>query len=212
MEVKNETVLVELGDSSGEASGEHVSSLKAQGIEFITRLGIFVCKKKECGCEVKGKRVDFLRHLKRGQHGVMTIQQLEKAWQEARGCLEKFASEQNAGKTLKPTELWKYRKGGWGVGELEGISGLPEVCARKCPTCDKLYEKDEALRHHMKYFHKSGISRSSIRKIRHVKCQSLTRQRKAKNLFRIVSENEERGNMEEEEPVVVYGLDCTRQA
>ena len=49
MEVKNETVLVELGDSSGEASGGHVLSLKAQGIEFVTRLGIFVCKNKECG-------------------------------------------------------------------------------------------------------------------------------------------------------------------
>ena len=212
MEVKKEAVVVELEDSSRGATGGYVTSLQAHGIEFVARLGIFVCRKKECGCEVKGNRKEFKRHLKRGEHGVLTSEQLKEAWQEARCCLERFAAEQSEGTALKPTDLWKYRKGGWGVGELECIPGLPEVFAKKCPTCDTLYEKGGGLRNHMSSVHKSSISLSSIRKIRHVKCQSLSRQSNVKKLFRIVSGVEEHGIPDEEEPVVVYEHGCTKQA
>ena len=107
---------------------------------------------------MKGKRVDFLRHLKRGPHGVLTMQQLEEAWKEARSCMESHAAEHKAKARLAPSELWKYRKGGRGVGELHSLPGLPEVFGKKCPTCDTLYEKDDALRFHMRVDHKSSLS------------------------------------------------------
>ena len=66
--------------------------------------------------------------------------------------------------------------------------------AKKCITCDKMYEKEEGLRFHVRNDHKLPFSRKDAQKMDAVPCQSLSRQRNAKKLFRVSANDEDDGN------------------
>ena len=164
---------------------ESVANMEAQGIVFNAQTRIFVCKKEECGCEVQGNRKEFKRHLKRSAHQSLSGSGANSMWLGAKRLLEQSASNPSGDATEGQQLTKKYREGGWGVGILPPIEGLPVVSAKKCTRCEVMFEKDGSLRNHMRTVHKVPISLADMRKMEAIACQSLSRQSNVKKLFRV---------------------------
>lgn len=71
------------------------------------------------------------------------------------------------------------------MGVLPRISGLAVVKAKRCNSCEEMFERDNSLRNHLRDVHKAVVSRGDIENMIAVECQSLSRQRNVKRLFRV---------------------------
>ena len=154
-----------------------LAKLREHGIVPNADLQSFICVNEGCKCEVPMKKKVFTQHLKKRSHNGLGAGVIGELWE----CVNQSSSmfEGRDGRMLE-----KYRTGGWGVGELPTIIGLPVVKGRKCPKCDKLFEAENALRNHYKITHGETLSRGAIKSLDVVLCQSLARQTKGKKLFR----------------------------
>ena len=197
-----------------------VADLHAEGIYFCSEISSFVCRKEECGCEVPSNKKQFRVHLKRKAHSVESVAQADRLWQIASATLiSSFtcsnsitggagaAAGEERGRLAK-----KYREGGWDVGILPPIEGLRTVSARKCLSCNKLFESSEGLRQHARKAHESVLSRSFLKTLPTVQCQSLFELKKCKRLFRVMVTSDQQHPEEEGQrsPIVLLrdALSC----
>ena len=166
------------GDAeAGSAIDLSIRKLREHGIIPNRDLQSFVCVKEGCKCEIPLKKKVFSQHLKKPVHNGLGSEVIGELWECGKKCSDLFEGSDNG-------KLGKYRSGGWSVGVLPTIVGLPVVKARKCPKCDKIFEAENALRNHFKIAHGETLSRGAIRKLDVVLCQSLARQTKGKKLYR----------------------------
>ena len=173
-----------VGDCSGSACALATNEMEAaarklreHGIVPCVELQSFICVQEGCKCEVPFKRKSFRDHLKKRVHNGVSGDVFGDVWDSAVVCANGFAKGDR-------DVIAKYRQGGWSVGVLPTLIGLPVVKGKKCPKCDKLFESDNALRNHSKVGHGETLSREEIKSMGQVLCQSLGRQTKSKKLFR----------------------------
>ncbi len=165
-----------------------ISLLRAHSVRPFPTTGSFICSRAEsCGIEIPNCEKSMRQHLHRNHNASKSVE--DSVWLAASRLAAAFPE-------IHPLRE-KYKSGGGEHGCLPRIEGLPLLWCKQCPTCLRLFPKDEGLRNHCKKMH-GGIPRSEIRACVKVPCQSLSRRRGQSAPFRVALEDAAAPNPEEE--------------
>ena len=113
----DQSALTTSEDADG-SNNNALAALEGQGIVYRADLGLFICTNAECGCEVKGKRSEFMRHLKGKGHEIASRAEAERVWVGAKRRMEEADGDAGTDRAAIERERKKYREGGWSVGVL----------------------------------------------------------------------------------------------
>ena len=167
--------------------------LGRHGLEIRRSFGGIVCARSDCGGVVGLDRRSVRKHMNADAHEGVNGEEFEKLFAAVREYAGTIADGD-------PRHAL-YRTGGWGVGVLPRVEGLPVVNARKCPKCDVMFAGESTLKKHHGRKHGSILGRRVIRGMPVYSCQGLTKKKGEEKLYRVQERMD--GNEEDRERVVL---------